>query len=183
MRPSHDDDMTTPYALGPMPTDSRMRTVDERTVHAPLATIFTLAADVLQWPLRLPHYRFVRFQEHRSDGGGVVEMSANRPFGALSWPTFWTSLMSVTPPGSVLPPSIRFRHVRGITTGMDVEWTFEHVADGTLVRIVHVWNGPNWPLIGDVAARGVIGPVFVHGIAQRTLAGLATEAERLTTGG
>jgi hypothetical protein len=33
-------------------------------------------------------------------------------------------------------------------------------------------------LIGLVAARGVIGPVFVHGIASRTLAGLAHAAER-----
>ena len=52
---------------------------------------------------------------------------------------------------------------------------------GTLVRIVHVWNGPSWPLIGDVAARAVIGPVFVHGIASRTLAGLARTAERTAT--
>jgi hypothetical protein len=166
-----------------MPTDRRMRTVDEQVVHAPIDIIFALAADVLQWPLHLAHYRFVRFQERRSDGGGTVEMSANRPFGAVNWPTFWTSLMSITPPGSASVPSIRFRHVHGVTTGMDVEWAFEQVRDGTLVRIVHVWNGPRWPLIGDVAARAVIGPVFVHGIAQRTLAGLARAAERLTDEG
>jgi hypothetical protein len=160
-----------------------MRTVDERLVHAPVATIFSIAADVLQWPLHLSHYRFVRFLDQRRDGGGTVEMSANRPFGALNWPTFWTSLMSVTPPGLAAPPSIRFRHVRGVTSGMDVEWTFEAAPGGTIVRIVHVWNGPRWPLIGDVAARGVIGPVFVHGIAQRTLAGLARAAEELTAGG
>jgi hypothetical protein len=65
---------------------------------------------------------------------------------------------------------------------MDVEWTFDAVPGGTFVRIVHVWNGPRWPLIGDVAARGVIGPVFVHGIAKRTLAGLARAAEGLTAG-
>jgi hypothetical protein len=64
---------------------------------------------------------------------------------------------------------------------MDVEWTFESVPDGTLVRIVHVWNGPRWPLIGEVAARGVIGPIFVHGIASRTLAGLARSAERTSS--
>ena len=51
---------------------------------------------------------------------------------------------------------------------------------GTFVRIVHVWNGPAWPLIADMAARGVIGPVFVHGIASRTLAGLAAAAEGMT---
>jgi hypothetical protein len=164
-----------------MPGNRRMSTVDERLVRAPLAIIFTLAADVERWPLHLAHYRYVRFHERRSDGGGIVEMSANRPFGPLDWPTRWTSLMSVTAPGAAAAPSIRFRHMQGVTAGMDVEWTFEPMPEGTLVRIVHVWNGPAWPLIGELAARGVIGPVFVHGIASRTLAGLAHVAERTTT--
>jgi hypothetical protein len=176
-----DVDMSRPHELGPMPTDRRMTTVDEQLVRAPLPIIFTLAADVEHWPSHLEHYRYVRFHERTSDGGGLVEMSANRPFGAANWPTMWTSLMSVTAPGSAASPAIRFRHVRGVTTGMDVEWTFESVPQGTLVRIVHVWNGPAWPLIGEMAARGVIGPVFVHGIASRTLAGLARAAERMTS--
>jgi hypothetical protein len=170
-----------PYELGPMPRDRRMTTIDEHLVKAPVATIFRLAADVERWPAYLPHYRFVRFDEKRADGGGVVEMSANRPFGPLNWPTWWTSLMSGAAMGGMWPPSVRFRHVRGITSGMDVEWSFHADARGTLVRIVHVWNGPSWPIVGEVAARGVIGPVFVHGIAARTLAGLAQVAEGWTT--
>ena len=159
-----------------------MTTVDEHTVHATADAIFRIAADVEQWPRHLPHYRFVRFRERRSDGGGTVEMSANRPFGAFDWPTWWMSLMSVTPPSAGVSPSIRFRHVGGITTGMDVEWTFvQRAARETLVRIVHVWNGPSWPLMGLFAARRVIGPVFVHGIASRTLAGLGRAAEGKTT--
>jgi ribosome-associated toxin RatA of RatAB toxin-antitoxin module len=174
--------MIDAYALGPMPSDRRMTTVDEHVARVPLAAIFQLAADVEHWPEYLSHYRYVRFLERRRDGGGLVEMSANRPFGTIQWPTRWTSEMSITRPGTDATPSIRFRHVRGVTTGMDVEWTFAP-ADGTatLVRIVHVWNGPSWPLIGDVAARSVIGPVFVHGIASRTLAGLARAAERSAT--
>lgn len=170
--------MTEPFALGPMPTGWRMTTVDERVVRAPLHTIFALAADVEHWPRHLSHYRYVRFHDRRADGGGLVAMSANRPFGIVHWPTWWTSLMSVTD-SSATRSSIRFRHVRGITTGMEVEWTFEPAPNdaGTLVRIVHVWNGPPWPLIGPLAARAVIGPVFVHGIAWRTLAGLAHAAE------
>jgi ribosome-associated toxin RatA of RatAB toxin-antitoxin module len=167
-----------------MPADRRMTTVDEQVTSAQLAVIFALAADVERWPEHLSHYRYVRFLERRADGGGLVEMSANRPFGAVQWPTRWTSMMSITQPGSGKTPSIRFRHVRGVTSGMDVEWTFAPAVEGrggTLVRIVHVWNGPSWPLIGDVAARGVIGPVFVHGIASRTLAGLAQAAERSAT--
>jgi ribosome-associated toxin RatA of RatAB toxin-antitoxin module len=177
--------MSDAYSLGPMPVDQRMTTVDERVTRAPLSVIFALAADVERWPEHLAHYRYVRFLERRADGGGLVEMSANRPFGAIQWPTRWTSMMSVTRPESGATPAIRFRHVRGVTTGMDVEWTFAPAGDrgvaGTLVRIVHVWNGPSWPLIGEVAARGVIGPVFVHGIASRTLAGLAQAAERSAT--
>lgn len=176
-------DDRAPLDLGPMPTDRRMTTVDELLFRAPLDRVFALAADVERWPAHLPHYRFVRFLESRRDGsgGGVVEMSANRPFGPVSWPTWWTSLMALHSPGAPGGPSVRFRHVRGITTGMDVEWTFEPTRGGTLVRIVHVWNGPRWPLIGLLAARRVIGPVFVHGIASRTLAGLARAAERTST--
>jgi hypothetical protein len=101
-------------------------------------------------------------------------MSASRLFGPVAWPTWWTSEMAVDD----ARPAIRFRHVRGITRGMEVEWSFAEQRDGVHVRIVHSWNGPTWPLIGVTVARHVIGPVFIHGIANRTLAGLAAVAER-----
>lgn len=150
-----------------------MRVLDELVVRSPMGRIFALARDVEQWPVHLPHYRFVRFNSRTSDGGGVVEMSANRPFGAFDWPTWWRSDMQVIEDA----PAVRFRHVGGITKGMDVEWSFEATSVGTHVRVLHVWNGPSWPLIGEMAATWVIGPVFVHGIASRTLAGLARVAE------
>ena len=166
------------YELGPMPDGRLMRTVDERTVRAPLPVMFDLARRVDQWPEHLRHYRYVRYTERAPDGGGVVEMSAYRPFGPFRWPTWWVSEMAVLHAGA--RPLIRFRHIGGITTGMDVEWSFEPAAagGGVHVRIVHVWDGPAWPLIGRLAATRVIGPVFVHGIASRTLAGLAAAAER-----
>jgi ribosome-associated toxin RatA of RatAB toxin-antitoxin module len=167
-----------PLELGPMPIGRQMTTVDERLVHAPLERIFTLAAEVERWPALLSHYRYVRLTERRADGGGLVEMSAFRPFGVLQWPTWWRSLMRVYPPGGNLPPSIRYTHIGGVTKGMDVEWTFQATSDGTHVRIVHVWDGPAVPAVGATAATVVIGPVFVHGIASRTLEGLATHAER-----
>jgi hypothetical protein len=130
--------------------------------------------------MHLSHYRYVRFRKRSSDGGGLVEMSANRPFKAggvgINWPTWWLSEMSVN--AEPENPSIRFRHVGGITKGMDVEWSFTPRDRGTLVQIVHVWNGPAVPLVGIWAAQLVIGPVFIHGIASRTLAGLAAVAER-----
>lgn len=172
-----------PFQLGPMPLGRPMEVVDERFVRAPLATIFELASEVEHWPAYLPHYRYVRFRSRRSDGGGLVEMSANRPFQVanagnrpvhVNWPTWWLSEMVVDSD----VPAVRYRHVEGITTGMDVEWSFTSTADGTHVRVVHVWDGPRVPLLGMFAAMYVIGPVFVHGIASRTLAGLATVAER-----
>ena len=181
--------MRASNALGPMPAGAGMRTVDELVVRAPLASIFEIAADVERWPQHLAHYRYVRFRE-RMHGGGIVEMSANRPFGPLQWPTWWLSLMEVQQQsagdgagdgGGGRAPAIRFRHIGGITTRMEVEWSFRPAPEGTLVTILHLWNGPSWPLIGGLAARMVIGPVFVHGIASRTLAGLARAAERRQT--
>jgi ribosome-associated toxin RatA of RatAB toxin-antitoxin module len=160
--------------LGTLPLGRAMTTVDEGFVRAPVRTVFAVVRDVEHWPAHLAHYRWVRFRERSDDGGGVVEMSANRPFGPLNWPTWWLSDMQVVDSR----PAVRFRHIGGITRGMDVEWAFEARDGGTAVRLVHAWDGPRWPLIGVFAATAVIGPVFVHGIASRTLAGLARIAER-----
>ena len=150
-----------------------MVTRDEGIVRAAPQSVYEIVRDVLGWPARLRHYRFVRFQHTDGQGGGVVEMAANRPFGPLNWPTWWLSDMQVDDRRR----AIRFRHIGGITTGMEVEWTFGPHPDGTEVRLLHVWNGPRWPLIGSFAASAVIGPVFIHGIASRTLAGLSAAAE------
>jgi ribosome-associated toxin RatA of RatAB toxin-antitoxin module len=151
-----------------------METTDQQVVRSTPRKMFEVVRHVDEWPAHLAHYRFVRFRELATDGGGLVEMAANRPFGPVSWPTWWLSEMEV----DHATPAIRFRHVGGITSGMDVEWSFTPTEGGTLVRILHVWDGPRWPLIGIVAATTVIGPVFIHGIASRTLAGLARVAER-----
>jgi ribosome-associated toxin RatA of RatAB toxin-antitoxin module len=169
--------MRASYELGPMPLGRAMHTVDAAFVRAPVQLVFQVVRDVEHWPAHLAHYRFVRFRERASDGGGIVEMAANRPFGLFNWPTRWLSEMQVTG-ATGATPAVRFRHIGGITKGMDVEWRFEPGDGGTQVELVHAWNGPRWPLIGVFAATTVIGPVFVHGIASRTLAGLARVAER-----
>lgn len=160
-------------SLGPVPTGRRMRTTDDGFASTSVAEIFDVVQDVERWPQHLPHYRWVRMIERDSNGGGIVEMSANRPFGALNWPTWWRSLMEV----DHARPALRFRHIDGVTTGMDVDWAFTPTSDGTQITLLHVWNGPNWPLIGGVAATAVIGPVFVHGIASLTMRGLVRAAE------
>jgi uncharacterized membrane protein len=149
-----------------------MVTVDRSVIRAPVDRVLNAAADVERWPRILAHYRWVRFLERRGDGG-TVEMAAWRPFGAFRFPTWWVSEMTVDRPAR----EIRYRHVRGITTGMDVVWRLTERPGGVDVTIVHEWAGPAWPLIGRLAARLVIGPVFIHGIASRTLAGVKRYAE------
>jgi len=150
-----------------------MRTVDRLLMRAPLDRVFAASSDVLAWPRILPHYRYVR-AEGRNGDAEIVAMSANRPFGPFNWPTWWTSKMWI----DTAAHTVRYTHVRGITTGMDVLWSMHETPAGIEVTIVHDWDGPPWPLIGSLAASLVIGPVFVHGIASRTLAGIAKHLEQ-----
>jgi hypothetical protein len=149
-----------------------VRTIDRTTMGAPLAAVLEAAADVERWPALLSHYRWVRFLE-RTPSGGLVEMAAWRPFGPVGYPTWWVSEMRVDRES----PAVHYRHVRGITAGMDVVWRFVPRGQETEVTIVHEWPGPRWPLIGPAAASLVIGPVFIHGIASRTLAGIRRHVE------
>ncbi len=149
--------------------------VDRLVVPVDLERVFACASDVERWPAWLPHYRWVRFLERVADGdeaGSLVEMAAWRPFGPFRWPTWWVSRMHI----DRRTPAVRYRHVRGITAGMDVEWAFTPAAAGVLVTVTHVWGGPPWPVVGSAAAGLVIGPVFIHGIAWRTLSGIARAA-------
>ena len=150
-----------------------MRTVDHRLVRAPIERVFAAASNVEQWPAILPHYRWVTMRE-RSPGAGVVEMAAWRPFGVVKYPTWWVSRMEI----DRARWQVRYQHVEGITRGMDVVWQLVPREDTTDVTIVHEWSGPRWPLVGAIAAGLVIGPVFIHGIASRTLAGIARHVER-----
>lgn len=149
-----------------------MRTIDRIHMAAPLERVFRAAMDVEQWPVLLRHYRWVRMLERRANGG-LVEMAAWRPFGIVNYPTWWVSEMRIDRQAN----AVHYRHVRGITSGMDVVWQIEPKNGGTEVTIVHDWSGPRWPLIGPAAAAWVIGPVFIQGIASRTLAGLAKYVE------
>jgi ribosome-associated toxin RatA of RatAB toxin-antitoxin module len=134
--------------------------------------VFRLAVDVERWPEFLDHYRWVKLHSRR-DGGGRVEMAAWRPFGLVKYPTWWLSEMEIVAEAH----EVRYQHVGGITKGMDVVWRLEERGGQVEVTIVHDWTGPRWPLIGRIAANWVIGPVFIHGIASRTLAGVKRKAE------
>ena len=153
-----------------------MTIIDEHIVAAPPEVCFRVAADVERWPIILPHYRWVRFRERNNFGHGVVEMAAWRPFPAnIKYPTWWVSEMRVAED----EPAVYYKHIDGITRGMDVKWELLPYENGTFIRLYHTWKGPAWPLISTVAARWVILPHFVSAIAQRTLAGVARAAEQL----
>jgi hypothetical protein len=149
-----------------------VRVVDRIVVRAGVEATLNVAAAVERWPEFLAHYRWVRTLERRP-GCRVVEMAAWRPFGPVRYPVWWVSEMEVDESKG----TITYRHVRGITRGMAVEWRIRATDGGSDVSIVHDWSGPNWPLIGGIAANAVIGPVFIHGIASRTLAGVKARAE------
>ncbi len=150
-----------------------METVDQRTIRAAPETVWPLAAAVEDWPEILPHYRRVTRRSGAPGGSGVVEMAAWRPFGPLRWPVWWHSEMTVDAASRV----IRYRHIAGTTNGMDVVWRIDETPEGwSDVSVIHTWKGPAWPLISRPAAAWIIGPVFVHGIASRTLAGIARAA-------
>jgi ribosome-associated toxin RatA of RatAB toxin-antitoxin module len=158
-----------------------MYTVDEIRIRGTVEECFRAGADVERWPDRLPHYRWVRFQRKDGFGTGRVEMAARRSFGPLPYPVWWVSEMKL----DTERPAVLYHHVDGITRGMDVEWAFEDMGDGTTrVRIVHDWpQGPRWPLPGvlrRLVASTVIGPAFIHHVAGRTLAGIRRHVESTT---
>lgn len=147
-----------------------MQTENQIQIDAPLPVIVDLAADIERWPEILPHYRWVTLLE----GGGdrkVVEMAARR--GRI--PVKWRAIQTVERQGEA--PVIRYRHIGGVTVGMEVAWTFTPNGAGYLVRIDHELR-MTWPVIGGIVADRVIGPYFVSSIAGLTLATIKDLAEQ-----
>ena len=128
-------------------------------MRAPAQRIYALAADVLRWPELLPHYRWVSLLEQKGETR-LVEMAARRGRIPVSWRAVQQRFPDV--------PRITFRHVGGVTRGMDVVWSFDERDGGTLVRITHTLR-LGWPVVGAWAADRIIGPHFVEYIARRTL--------------
>ncbi len=148
-----------------------MQTENRITIDAPAARIYDLAAHIERWPQILPHYRYVTLL--RDEGATrLAEMAASRD----GFPVKWVSIEELFPERH----GIRFRHVRGITRGMDVEWIIEpapHGGAGMLVRIVHAFDPP-WPRpLGPLVARYIVGGLFVHNIANKTLRRIKELAE------
>ena len=144
-------------------------------IRAPLERVFQLGAFVERWPEFLPHYRYVRLLEDSVTLQGrrrVVEMGASRD----GIPVSWTSIQEHRPAEN----RILFRHIKGATKGMDVEWRLEQRGDLVHVTIHHDFS-PSWPLIAGWGAR-FVGGFFVDPIANKTLRCIRDRAERENSG-
>lgn len=140
----------------------------ETVMRAPLAAIFSLAADVERWPQLHPAYRWCRILERRPqritfEMGGRIR----------GWPARWTAVQEQFPHDG----RIVFHHIRGLTTGMVVRWHLASGPEGVRVRLVHDLVLA-WPLIGRLASDLVVGPVFIDWIASQTLQSVKREVER-----
>lgn len=137
-------------------------------MRAPYERIFALAAEVERWPEILPHYRYVR---PVPDPGGErhFAMGARRGPIPVSWRAIQRPLAEER--------RIEFVHTGGVTKGMWVAWRFGPDEGGAIdVSIEHRLDLA-WPLIGELAARHVIGPQFIEAIAGRTLRRIRDLAE------
>jgi ribosome-associated toxin RatA of RatAB toxin-antitoxin module len=121
--------------------------------------IFELAANIQDWPRLLPHYRYVILEE-RSERHRVARMGASRD----GFPVKWRARQELFPEEY----RIVFQHIGGITKGMGVEWRLEPEGDAVRVTISHDLSYPI-PVLGPLFAEYIIGRMFVHNIAGKTL--------------
>jgi len=142
-------------------------------IAAPVERVFHLVADLERWPERLPHYRYVRVLG-QSHGVTRARMSARR--GVI--PVFWEA--EQTPDRAA--GTIHFRHVGGVTRGMEVLWTLrperEGTREGTRASITHDLEFRMGPApVGRFLAERVIARQFIEPIAGKTLRRFKSIAE------
>lgn len=121
--------------------------------------IYRLAADIQNWPVLLPHYRYMRVLE-QSETHKLADFGASRD----GFPCKWRARQELFPAEA----RITYQHVGGITRGMWVEWRLQKREDRVLVTIDHKLTYPV-PILGPLFAQYIVGNLFVHNIAGKTL--------------
>ena len=148
-----------------------MHTVNEIEIIGEAAQIcpriFQLAADIQDWPMILPHYRYLRILE-QSETHKVADFGASRD----GFPVKWRAKQELFPEAD----RITFSHVGGITKGMWVEWRLEKRDNRVHVTIDHDLSYPV-PLLGPLFARYIVGKLFVRNIAGKTLRCIKAKVE------
>jgi ribosome-associated toxin RatA of RatAB toxin-antitoxin module len=132
------------------------------TIAATPAKVYACVAATERWPELLPHYRRVRvLAQHGSVR--VVEIVAWRDVIPFAWVA-----EQINDPER---PAIRFRHVRGVTRGTDVQWNFAAVPGGTRVT-VEQRVAAELPIVGDRFGERVVASLFLDRTARKTLTGI-----------
>ena len=121
-------------------------------------SIFETAANLELWPKILPHYRYIRYLE-RSPNRNVVVMAATRS----GIPIKWTSEQIIDRE----KVEVHFNHLKAMTKGMHVVWTFAETPAGVRVEIVHDLQF-RIPLLAPIADL-IIGAFFIGNVANKTL--------------
>jgi len=138
-------------------------------MQAPKTAIFETAADLELWPKILPHYRYIRFLERGADRN-LVMMAARRS----GIPISWTSEQIIDRDKF----EIHFHHLKALTKGMRVVWTFSDTADGVLVTILHDLNF-RLKILAPLADK-IIGEFFIGNVANKTLRCMKSYVEACT---
>ncbi len=144
-----------------------MHTVHRTRIAAPFDAVFALARDVESWPRLLRDYRWCRVLER-----GPQRLLFSMGGWVRGWPARWTAVQEPRPDER----RIAFRHLRGITRGMVVEWRFAPDGNAVEVELVHDLV-MSWPLIGRLVGDLIVGPIFIDVIARKTLEAVKAQAE------
>lgn len=139
------------------------------SVAAPPEHVLALARDLGAWPRLLPHYRRARVSP-AGNGRVIASLVAIRPLGGgASWgiPVAWRAEQWVED-ADPRDLRIRFRHLRGVTAGMDVTWHIRPTEGGSTVSIEHDFRR-RLPLLGDDLLPRFVDRFFTRPIAGRTL--------------
>ena len=127
-------------------------------MQAPKMSIFETAANLELWPKILPHYRYIRYLE-RSPRRNIVVMAATRS----GIPIKWTSEQIIDREKM----EVQFNHLKAMTKGMHVVWTFTETAAGVRVEIMHDLQF-RVPMLAPIVDL-IIGNFFIHNVAGKTL--------------
>ena len=138
---------------------------NEIVIQASPDRIFSTISHLGNWPVILPHYRWI---QPLPDGS--VKMAAQR--GGI--PLRWTSHFKADPEKKEL----HFEHVKALTRGMKVRWILTPISDHeTRVVIEHDLSEVRKRL-GSFLSDKVIGKFFIDHVARKTLANFKKHIEK-----
>ena len=138
-----------------------MHTVNTVTISGNTSSIFALASRVENWPRILTHYRSVEVSDESADAR-TVRMHCVRSFGPFSWHCRWKAMQTILTDQQ----RVIFTHVDGPVKGMNVVWRLESCPSGVRTTIEHEYATTT---LFRKLYGGIVGPLFVSNIANKTL--------------